>query len=132
VRWLIVLEGVNDIGTAKGADTTAAVARDLVAAYQEMIRRAHEHGILVYGATILPFGGSFYDSPEHEAARRTVNEWIRTAGAFDAVIDLDAAMRDPADPTHLRPEVDTGDHLHPNEAGYRRMAEAIDLSLLVP
>jgi lysophospholipase L1-like esterase len=94
-----------------------------------MVERAHARGIRVYGATILPFGGSFYDSPEHEAARRTVNEWIRTGGAFDAVIDLDAAMRDPANPTHLLPSADTGDHLHPNEEGYRMMAAAIDLDL---
>ncbi|HEX7069998.1 MAG TPA: SGNH/GDSL hydrolase family protein, partial [Rhodothermales bacterium] len=68
-------------------------------------------------------------SPEHEAARQRVNEWIRTSGAFDAVIDLDAALRDPENPTRLRPEADTGDHLHPNENGHRLMAEAIDLSL---
>lgn len=128
-HWLIVLEGVNDIGTAKGADSSAAVARGLIAAYQQMVERAHATGIRVYGATILPFGGSFYDSPEHEEARRTVNEWIRTGGAFDAVIDLDAALRDPANPTHLLPGTDTGDHLHPNEEGYRRLAAAIDLSL---
>jgi lysophospholipase L1-like esterase len=128
VRWLIVLEGVNDIGTA-AADSSAAVARGLIAAYQQMIDAAHARDILVYGATILPFGGSFYDSPEHEAARSTVNEWIRTSGAFDAVIDLDAALRDPSDPTHLLPAADTGDHLHPNEVGYRMMAEAVDLAL---
>lgn len=129
VRWLIVLEGVNDIGQARGADSSAAVARDLIAAYRQMIERGHAHGIRVYGATILPFGGSSYDSPEHEAARRTVNEWIRTSGAFDAVIDLDAALRDPAHPARLLPEADTGDHLHPNEVGYRKIAEAIALSL---
>jgi lysophospholipase L1-like esterase len=129
VRWLIVMEGVNDIGTAKGADSTAAVARGLIDAYQRMIERAHARGIRVYGSTILPFGGSFYDSPEHEAARQRVNDWIRSSGAFDAVLDLDAALRDPANPTHLLPEADTGDHLHPNEAGYRRLAAAIDLGL---
>jgi lysophospholipase L1-like esterase len=128
-RWLIVLEGVNDIGTARGADSTAAVARGLIEGFQRMVERAHARGIRVYGATILPFGGSFYDAPDREAARRTVNEWIRTSGAFDAVIDLDAAMRDPANPTHLLPSADTGDHLHPNEEGYRMMAAAIDLSL---
>lgn len=128
VRWLIVLEGVNDIGTA-AADSSAAVARGLIAAYQQMIDAAHARDILVYGATILPFGGSFYDSPEHEAARSTVNEWIRTSGAFDAVIDLDAALRDTTDPIRLLPAADTGDHLHPNEVGYRMMAEAVDLAL---
>ncbi|ARA93149.1 hypothetical protein AWN76_008240 [Rhodothermaceae bacterium RA] len=128
VRWLIVLEGVNDIGTAE-PDSAAAVARDLMAAYQTMIDRAHARGIRVYGATILPFGGSFYDAPEREAARQTVNDWIRTSGAFDAVIDFDAALRDPAQPTRLLPAADTGDHLHPNETGYRMMAEAVDLTL---
>lgn len=128
VRWLIVLEGVNDIGTAS-ADSAASVARGLIAAYQEMIAAAHARGILVYGATILPFGGSFYDSPEHEAARRTVNEWIRASGPFDAVIDFDAALRDPRYPTRLFPAADTGDHLHPNEGGYRMMAGAVDFAL---
>ena len=129
VRWLVVLEGVNDIGGARGADASAAVARDQIAAYRQMVERAHARGIRVYGATILPFAGSQYDSPQHEAARRTVNDWIRTGGAFDAVIDLDAALRDPASPTRLSPEADTGDHLHPNETGHRMMAEAVDLSL---
>ena len=126
-RWLIVLEGVNDIGSAS-ADSSAAVAQDLIAAYQEMIERAHAQNIRVYGATLLPFGGSFYDSPEHEAARQTVNAWIRTSGAFDAEIDLDAALRDPEHPTRLLPAADTGDHLHPNEIGHRMIAEAVDLA----
>jgi len=129
VRWLIVLEGVNDIGEARGAEEAAATARELIAAYRWMIARAHARGIRAYGATILPFGGSFYDSPEREAARQTVNEWIRTGGEWDAVIDLDAALRDPASPTRLRPEADTGDHLHPNEAGHRMMGEAVELAL---
>ena len=129
VRWLIILEGVNDIGQAGGGDSAAVVARGLIEAYQGMIDRARARGIRAYGATILPFGGSFYDSPAREAARRTVNQWIRTSGAFDAVIDLDAALRDPAEPTRLHPEADTGDHLHPNEEGYRRMAAAIDARL---
>lgn len=131
VRWLIIFEGVNDIGRAEGPEAVAAVARELIAAYQEMIDRAHARGIRVYGATILPFGGSFYDSPEREAARQEVNEWIRTSGRFDAVIDLDAALRDPANPSRLRPEADTGDHLHPNETGHRMLAEAVDLALFV-
>jgi lysophospholipase L1-like esterase len=128
VRWAIVLIGVNDIGGAAPGEG-ATVARELTGAFERMIADARARGIVVYGATILPFGGSFYDSPDHEAARRTVNEWIRTSGAFDAVIDMDAAVRDPANPTRLRPELDTGDHLHPNERGYEVMAEAVPLSL---
>lgn len=127
-RWLIVLEGVNDIGGAS-PDSSAAVAERLIAAYQTMVERAHAHGIRVYGATILPVGGSFYDSPEHEAARQTVNAWMRTSDAFDAVIDLDAALRDPENPAQLLPAADTGDHLHPSEVGHRMMAEAVDLAL---
>ena len=129
VRWLIILEGINDIGGARGADDAATVARDLIAAYEQMIDGAHAEDIRVYGATLLPFGGSFYDSQDHESARQAVNDWIRSSGRFDAVIDLDAALRDPADPLHLLPEADTGDHLHPNETGHRLMAEAVDLAL---
>ena len=127
-RWLIILEGVNDIGNA-GPAQVDAVADDLIEAYRQMAEQARSEGIRVYGATILPFGGSFYDTPEREQARSKVNVWIRSSGAFDAVIDLDAALRDPDDPTRLRPEADTGDHLHPNEQGYRMIAESIDLAL---
>jgi len=129
VRWLIVLEGVNDIGGAHGVEQSQRTARELIGAYRWMIARAHGRGIRVYGATILPFGGSQYDAPGHEEARQAVNQWIRSGGAFDAVIDFDAALRDPANPARLRPEADTGDHLHPNEEGYRMMADAIDLGL---
>jgi len=96
-----------------------------------MIDSAHARGILVYGATLLPFGGSFYDSPDHQNAWQTVNEWIRTSGQFDAVIDMDEALRDPANPLKLLPEADTGDHLHPNENGHRMMAEAVDLNFFL-
>ncbi len=129
VRWLVVLEGVNDIGNARGADTVAAIAGELIAAYQRIIAVAHAHRLRAYGATILPFGGSFYDGPGREAARQAVNRWIRTSGAFDAVIDFDAVMRDSLEPARLRPDGDSGDHLHPSEAGYQRMADAIDLTL---
>ncbi|PAP75035.1 SGNH/GDSL hydrolase family protein [Rubrivirga marina] len=128
VEWLVILEGVNDIG-GSAPDESAQVAQDLIAAYGTMIDRAHAAGIRVYGATITPFGGSFYDSPEHEAARQTVNAWIRTSGAFDAVIDLDAAIQNPDAPTTLLPAADDGDGLHPSVAGHRMMAEAVDLDL---
>jgi lysophospholipase L1-like esterase len=128
-RWVIVLEGVNDIGTSRGPGAAALVAGDLIAAYQFIIARAHARGLKVYGATITPFGGSFYDGEEREAARQTVNRWIRTSGAFDAVVDFDAAVRDPAEPRRLLPAADSGDHLHPGEQGYRMMADAIALEL---
>jgi lysophospholipase L1-like esterase len=128
-RWLIVLEGVNDIGQAKDAAQADSIARGLTAAYRRIVDRAHGRGIAVYGATILPFGGSFYDTPFREAARASVNQWIRTSGTFDAVIDLDAAMRDPEQPSRLASVADGGDHLHPNEVGYRMMAAAVDLTL---
>lgn len=129
VRWLIILEGINDIGQAQGPEGADQVANDLIAAYEQMIDEAHTNGIKVYGATLLPFGGSFYDSPEHEAARIKVNEWIKGSGRFDAVIDVDAALRDPENPSQLLPSADTGDHLHPNETGHRMIAEAVDLAL---
>jgi lysophospholipase L1-like esterase len=125
VRWVIILEGVNDIGGSR----SPKVAADLIAAYEQFIEKAHANDILVYGVPILPFGGSMYDSEDHEAARQTVNKWIRTSGKFDAVIDLDAAVRDLANPARLLPVYDTGDHLHLNLTGYQKMAEAIDLDL---
>lgn len=129
VSWLIILEGVNDIGQANGTEEADNIARGLIAAYEHMIERAHARDILVYGATILPFGGSFYDTPERAAARQTVNEWIRTGGKFDAVIDLDAALRDPQNTDRLISMADSGDQLHPNEQGHRMIADAINLTL---
>lgn len=128
-RWVLVLEGVNDIGQAKSPAESDSIARGLIEAYRQIVQRAHAKGMLAYGATILPFGGSNYDAPHREAARATVNRWIRESRTFDAVVDLDAAMRNPAEPSHLAPIADGGDHLHPNEAGYRMMAAAIDLAL---
>jgi lysophospholipase L1-like esterase len=127
VRWLIVLEGVNDIGGSRG--TNAPVAQELITAFQKMIDRAHAKKIRVYGATLLPFGASSYDQPGHEAARATINNWLRTSGKFDAVIDFDAAVRDPVNTTKLLAAYDSGDHLHLNVAGYKTMADAIDLKL---
>ena len=131
IKWLIILEGINDIGQAGEAQGSAIVAQDLIAAYEQMIDSAHARGILVYGATLLPFGDSFYYTADHENARQTVNDWIRNSGRFDAVIDLDKALRDPDNPLKIQPEADTGDHLHPNETGHRMMAEAVDLTLFV-
>jgi lysophospholipase L1-like esterase len=134
VRWVIVLEGVNDIGTAGRPNSSGekqATAQDLIAAFQQMIVRAHTRGLQIYAATILPFGGSSYFSPTTEADRQTVNTWIRTSGAFDGVIDFDKATRDPGHPDHLLAAYNSGDHLHPSQAGYHAMANAIPLSLFV-
>lgn len=125
VRWVIVLEGVNDIG----GSSDAQVADRLIDAYETFIDAAHARELLIYGVPILPFAGSSYDSPAHQTARQAVNDWIRTSGRFDAVIDLDAAVADPANPNQLLPAYDTGDRLHLNPAGYRAMADAIDLAL---
>jgi len=122
VRWVIILEGVNDIGGGQSASS-------LISAYQQFINKAHAANILAYGVPILPFGGSSYDSTAHRAVRDTVNNWIRTSGQFDAVIDLDAAVRDPADPEKLLAAYDSGDHLHLSVAGYQKMADSIDLYL---
>ncbi|MFJ8958436.1 SGNH/GDSL hydrolase family protein [Lentzea sp. NPDC102401] len=132
VRWLILFEGVNDIGTAAPDETAQKqVSDDLIAAYQQIVDRAHAHDIQVYGATLLPFGGSGYDDPGgmRESARQTVNRWIRTSHRFDAVVDFDAAVRDPADPRRLLAAADVGDHLHLNPTGYRMLAEAVPIRL---
>jgi lysophospholipase L1-like esterase len=133
VRWLIVLEGINDIGTRVGArekGERAATADDIIGAYEQIVTRAHAHGIRVYGATLLPFeGAANYFTADGEADRQRINAWIRTGGRFDAVIDFDAATRDPERPSRLSAAVDGGDHLHPSAAGYRIMADAIDLGL---
>ena len=128
VRWLIVFEGVNDIGGAS-TSRSAGLATDMIAAYGLFIDEAHAHHLRVYGATITPFGGNNYYTTAHENARQTVNHWIRTSGAFDAVIDFDAAVRDPATQTNLAAPYNSGDGLHLNPAGYQAMAAAIDLSL---
>jgi lysophospholipase L1-like esterase len=133
VSWLLVFEGVNDIGTA--AATAAAqqqVSDDLIAAFDQIAVRAHAHDIRVYGATITPFGGNEgYDDPAglRESSRAAVNAWIRHGGRFDAVVDLDAAARDPGQPRRLRPEFDVGDHLHLNPAGYSALAAAVPTAL---
>jgi lysophospholipase L1-like esterase len=136
VRWLIVFEGVNDLG---GLARTGEVpesehkecVRRVVATYQQIIARAHAHGIRVVGATITPYVGSgyYHPGPLSEADRRAVNQWIRTAGTFDAVVDFDAVARDPRQPERLLPAYDCGDHLHPSPAGYKAMGESIPLTL---
>jgi lysophospholipase L1-like esterase len=136
VHWLIVFEGVNDLGglardgEVPPADHAAFVQR-VIAAYQQIIARAHAHSLRVYGATITPYVGSTYyhPGPLSEADRQAVNKWIRTAGNFDAVIDFDTVIRDPQHPDQLLPAYDCGDHLHPSPAGYKAMADSIPLNL---
>jgi len=128
LRWLIIFEGVNDLGSTKDSIAAFDVARDLIAAFDKMIGDAHARGIKVYGATITPFNKSFYYRPYRDAARSLINEWIRTSGHFDAVIDFDKAMRDPADPSTLLTEAQS-DYLHPSELGHKMLGESIDLSL---
>jgi lysophospholipase L1-like esterase len=129
IRWFIIAEGINDIGQIPDLATADQVAKDLIAAYKQMIIDAHALGIRAYGATIMPFKKSFYDADYRQTARNTVNEWIRSSGSFDAVIDFDKAMRDPNDTLTILPTAHSGDFLHPNEAGYKLMGETVDLKL---
>jgi lysophospholipase L1-like esterase len=138
VKYVIVLEGVNDLGMLTRdapvtAEDHAALVAQIKTAYLQMIAKAHSHGLKIYGGTITPFMGMDYYHPDalNEADRQAVNTWIRTSGAFDAVIDFDAALRDPAQPDRLSPAYDSGDHLHPSSAGYKAMAEMVDLKLFV-
>jgi len=131
VRWMTVLEGINDITAAtRGGGPATLSAQDLIGAYRQIIQRAHLRNIKVIGCTITPYGGSNVFTEAGEAIRRAVNEWIRTGGEFDAVVDFDRATRDAADPTRFRAEADSPDLLHPGDAGYRLMAQAFDLSIL--
>jgi lysophospholipase L1-like esterase len=132
VKWVTILEGINDIGNGAGPNATpanAVTADDLIVALRQMIERAHARSIQVIGCTLLPYMGAGYSSEKGEGIRAAVNQWIRTSGMFDAVIDFDAVIRDPAAPTKMKADYDSGDHLHPNDAGYKAMAEAVDPAL---
>ena len=134
-KYVILLEGVNDLGgltrlaEVSQQEHDALVGR-ILAAYEQIVLRAHARGIKIFGATILPYTGSdyYHPGPSSEADRQTINQWIRTPGHFDAVIDFDKVTRDPAHPDRLLPAYDSGDHLHPSPVGYRAMAEAIPLT----
>jgi lysophospholipase L1-like esterase len=141
--YVIVFEGVNDLGLAYGhasgpmseifkslAPASPPTAAALIAGYRQLIERAHAHALKVIGATITPYGGAAYYSEEGEAVRQAINAWIRTGRAFDGVVDFDAVLRDPAQPTQIREGLHAGDHLHGSDAGYEAMAKAVDLALL--
>lgn len=138
---VVLMMGINDIGWPQSplvpAGEPAPTADDIIAGYRQLIDRAHAHGFRIVGATLTPFENTFqggplegYYTPEKELKREAVNEWIRNGGAFDAVIDFDKLAADPANPKHIKAEFDSGDHLHPNDAGYAAMANSIDLKLL--
>jgi lysophospholipase L1-like esterase len=131
VTHVIVLEGINDIngGTDAANPRNEVSAEELIAGHRQLIDRAHERGVVIFGATLTPEGGLRGGSPARDAKRVALNTWIRTSGAYDGVIDFDKVTRDPADTTQFLPAYDSGDHLHPNDAGYKAMGEAIDLAL---
>jgi lysophospholipase L1-like esterase len=127
VTHIVVMEGINDIGNARTNPTPTA--EDIIAGYKQLIDEAHSKGVKIYGATMTPFYGAPYYTEVGEAKRQAANQWIRTSKAFDAVVDFDAATRDPNDPKKLLAAYDSCDHLHPNDAGYQSMAAAIELGL---
>jgi lysophospholipase L1-like esterase len=136
---VVLMMGINDIGwpgCALAPNEVAPTADEIIDGYKQLIARAHLHGVRIVGATLTPFEDTFHGTPlfgyydeTKEAKRETVNAFIRS-GAFDGVIDFDAATRDPADPKHILAKFDSGDHLHPEDSGYRAMAESIDLKVL--
>ncbi len=131
VKYLVILESINDIGHAKNPvnpDDTVS-AEDLIAGIAQMATRAHTHGIKVYGATLTPYVGAKYASPAGDQMRQAVNNWIRTTNVLDGFIDFEKATQDPANPSVFATANDCGDHLHPNDVGYKAMGESIDLKL---
>jgi lysophospholipase L1-like esterase len=128
-KYLLILEGINDIGRLHGTPDAGLTAADLISALNQMVVRAHSHGIAVIGCTLTPYHGAGYYTENGEAIRKAVNEWIRTGGVLDGFVDFEAAVRDPNHPDTFLPSVDPGDHLHPNDTGYKAMGDAIDLKL---
>ena len=129
MRWVIIFEGVNDIGTVTTASAATSTADSLIAAYNQMISAAHAKSMKVYGATIMPFNGNSYYNQYSESCRSTVNTWIRTGGFYDSIIDFDKLMRSTSDTTKLGVATYQNDGLHPTEAGYQMMANYINLNL---
>jgi lysophospholipase L1-like esterase len=129
VKWVMLLEGINDIGHAATTPSEPVTADDLIGAYKQLIEEAHTHGLKIIGCTLTPNEGASAYRDNMETVREAVNTFIRTGGAFDAFVDFEAATRDAADPKKFRAEFDPGDHLHPNDAGYQAIADAINLSV---
>jgi lysophospholipase L1-like esterase len=129
IQYLVFMEAINDIGQASRPGTPPVTTEEIIAIYKQMIERAHMRGIKVIGATLTPYEGAAYYSEPGEVIRTAVNQWIRTSSALDGFIDFDKATQDPQHPGQLLPAFNIRDHLHPNDAGYKAMAEAIDLSL---
>jgi lysophospholipase L1-like esterase len=127
VKYMTVMLGINDIGNSPNDNPISADV--LIAGYRQLIARAHEKGIAIYGATLTPFEGASYYSPQKDVVRQAVNNWIRSNDEFDGVIDFDAVTRDPAHPSRFLPAYDSGDHLHPNDLGYQAMGNAVPLEL---
>ena len=130
VTHVVFMEGINDIGQAR--ENPAPSAEDVIAGHKQIIERAHARGLKIYGATLTPFYGAAYYTEVGEAKRQAVNEWIRNSRAYDGVIDFDKATRDPGDPKKFLAAYDSCDHLHPSDAGYKAMADTIDLGLFKP
>ena len=130
-RYVVLMEGINDIGVATGPNNPhdMVTADDLIQGLAELAARAHTKGLKVIGATLTPFVGAGYQSDAGEAMRQAVNAWIRTTKDLDGVVDFDKATEDPGQPGRLSAEADSGDHLHPKDGGYRRMADAFDLKM---
>lgn len=129
IKYLIILEGVNDLGATPDSTAAFKVANKLIEAYKTMIKKAHAQNIKVYGGTITPIQKSFYYKDFREQARQKVNNWIRNSSAFDAVIDFAKVLESPEEPNVIAKNLQSGDYLHPNEKGYEVMGEAVDLSL---
>jgi lysophospholipase L1-like esterase len=129
VKWIMLIEGINDISFAMRQPSSSFSADDLIAAYRQVIEAAHLRGIKVIGCTMTPYGGSGGYKDAGEAIREAANDWIRNSGKFDAVVDFDAATRDAADPKRFRAEAGSPDMLHPGDPGYKLMADAINLAI---
>lgn len=129
VKWVTIMLGINDIGFGVRQPNEAVTADEVTGALHQLVDRAHLHGIQVIGCTLTPYEGAAYYSEAGEPIREAVNQWIRSSGVFDHVVDFENVVRDAANPKQIRPEFNIRDHLHPNDAGYKAMADAIDLSM---